>query len=42
MGMRLVLCWVESVAVAFEICVDKPGGEMRGDNWVEGEMGDGS
>ena len=41
--MGLVLCWVEGVAVAFEVCVDvKPGGEVGGDGRVEGEMGDGS
>ena len=43
MGMRLVLCWVEGVAEAFEVCVDvMPGGEVGGDGWVEGEIGDGS
>ena len=41
--MGSVLCWVEGVAVAFEVCVDvKPGGEVGGDGWVEGEIGDGS
>ena len=41
--MSLVLCWVEAVAVAFEVSVNvKPGGEVGRDGWVEEEMGDGS
>jgi hypothetical protein len=43
MGTRLVFCWVEGVVLAFEVCVDaKPGGEVGGDVWVDGDMGDGS
>ena len=39
MGMRLVLCWVEGVAVSFEVCVNaKSRGEVGGDSCVEGVM----
>ena len=43
MGTRLVLGWVEGVASASVVCIAaKLGGETGGNDWVEGEMGEGS